>query len=72
MINYDDLADATLATYSYYGYENGLRGPSMPALVDVMLGANPPGGKLPVAIHALDENGQPGALRYARGFGLSF
>ncbi|MBN3005957.1 hypothetical protein JW897_19665 [Chromobacterium alkanivorans] len=72
VINYDDLADATLATYSYYGYENGLRGPSMPALVDVMLGANPPGGKLPVAIHALDENGQPGALRYARGFGLSF
>ncbi|WP_043642162.1 glycoside hydrolase family 3 protein [Chromobacterium haemolyticum] len=72
VINYDDLADATLATYSYYGYENGLRGPSMPALVDVMLGANPPGGKLPVAIHALDENGQPGALRYARGFGLRF
>nr|WP_254616820.1 glycoside hydrolase family 3 protein [Burkholderia metallica] len=72
VVNYDDIADATLATYAYYGYENGWRGPSLSALVDVMTGMNQPDGKLPVAVHALDSSGVLGRIRYARGFGLQF
>jgi beta-N-acetylhexosaminidase len=72
VVNYDDVADATLATYAYYGYENGWRGPSLQALVDVMTGVNQPVGKLPVEIRALDSSGTLGPVRYARGFGLRF
>jgi beta-N-acetylhexosaminidase len=72
VISYDDVADVTLATYAYYGYENGLRGPSLPVLVDVMVGASKPEGKLPVNIHAQDSNGALGPIRYARGSGLHF
>ncbi len=72
VVDYDDVADATLATYAYYGYEDGLRGPSMPALVDVMLGASAPRGKLPVTIHARNADGTLGPVRYARGFGLQY
>ncbi|WJF92141.1 glycoside hydrolase family 3 N-terminal domain-containing protein [Paraburkholderia bonniea] len=72
VIAYDDIADAALATYSYYGYEAGLRGPSMPAVVDVMLGIQRPVGKLPVMIWAQNPDGTPGALRYPRGFGLQY
>ncbi|MGQ5525187.1 glycoside hydrolase family 3 protein [Chitinimonas sp. PSY-7] len=72
VVNYDDITDATLATYSYYGYEGGLRGPSMPAVVDAMLGIQHPIGKLPVAIYAQSAGGVPGQLRYARGFGLQY
>ncbi|MDN7673563.1 glycoside hydrolase family 3 N-terminal domain-containing protein [Burkholderia oklahomensis] len=72
VISYDDVADATLATYAYYGYEGGLRGPSLPAVVDAMLGVERPVGKLPVAIHALNADGSTGPLRYPRGFGLQY
>ncbi|WP_050857927.1 glycoside hydrolase family 3 protein [Burkholderia pseudomallei] len=72
VISYDDVADATLATYAYYGYEGGLRGPSLPAAVDAMLGVARPVGRLPVAIHALNADGSTGPLRYARGFGLQY
>ncbi|WZW56583.1 glycoside hydrolase family 3 N-terminal domain-containing protein [Burkholderia pyrrocinia] len=72
VVNYDDVADATLATYAYYGYENGWRGPSMLALVDVMVGKNKPGGKLPVTIYANESSGALGPIRYPRGFGLQF
>ena len=72
IINYDDIADATLASYSYYGYEGGLRGPSMPALVDVLLNRFRPVGKLPVNIYALNADGTLGALRYPRGFSVPY
>jgi beta-N-acetylhexosaminidase len=72
VVNYDDLADASLATYSYYGYENGLRGPSLPVLVDTLLGLNNPLGKLPVNLPVLNSDDSIGTLRYARGFGLSY
>ncbi|KVE34372.1 hydrolase [Burkholderia sp. BDU5] len=72
VISYDDVADATLATYAYYGYEGGLRGPSLPAVVDAMLGVERPVGRLPVAIHALNADGSTGPLRYSRGFGLQY
>nr|WP_153102403.1 glycoside hydrolase family 3 protein [Paraburkholderia hayleyella] len=72
VVTYDDIADATLATYSYYGYEGGLRGPSMPVAVDVMLGVQRPVGKLPVVIHAQNADGTLGPLRYPRGFGLQY
>lgn len=72
VVNVDDLADATLATYSSHGYDAGLRGPSLPVAVDVMLGRQAPVGRLPVAIYAPGEEGAPGPLRYARGFGLDY
>ncbi|PHV11811.1 hydrolase [Chitinimonas sp. BJB300] len=72
VVNYDDVADATLATYSYYGYEGGWRGPSMPAAVDAMLGLKSPVGKLPVAIYAQNPDGTSGPLRYPHGFGLPY
>ena len=68
----DDLADATLATYSFHGYENGARGPSLPVAVNVLLGRQHPVGRLPVAIYAQESVGQPGPLRYERGFGLGY
>ncbi|WP_268248147.1 glycoside hydrolase family 3 protein [Paludibacterium paludis] len=72
VVNFDDISDATLATYAYYGYENGWRGQSLPAAVDAMLGYSPLSGKLPVAIYELRPDGSPGALRYSRGFGLRY
>lgn len=72
VLGYDDLADATFATYSYYGYENGLRGPSLPVFVDMMTGAARPMGKLPVEIRAAGTDGALGPVRYARGFGLTY
>jgi len=72
IINYDDLADATLASYAYYGYEAGLRGPSLPVLVDVMLNVQRPVGKLPFNVFALNADGALGLLRYPRGFGLQY
>lgn len=72
VVNFDDIADATLATYSFHGYEAGLRGPSLPVVVDIMVGRRAPVGRLPVAIYASGEEGTPGPLRYARGFGLDY
>ena len=71
VVNFDDLADVTLATYSYMGYAQFLRGPSLPAVVDVILGRTPALGKLPVNIWNLNPDGSLGSLKYARGFGLS-
>jgi beta-N-acetylhexosaminidase len=72
VINYDDLADASLATYAYYGYENGLRGSSLPVLVDILLGRHNPTGKLPVNLPTLNPDGTIGVIRYTRRFGLSY
>lgn len=72
VVSFDDLVDATLATYSFHGYDGGLRGPSLPVAVDVILGRQAPQGCLPVAIYAQGEEGELGPLRYARGFGLSY
>ncbi|WP_156773989.1 glycoside hydrolase family 3 protein [Bordetella bronchialis] len=70
-VDYDDIADATLAAYSCDGDESGLRYPSLPLLVDVMVGASPATGRLPVDIPMPDGSGGVGPVRYARGFGLS-
>jgi beta-N-acetylhexosaminidase len=68
VVNFDDIADASLATFSYYGFADGLRGPSMPALVDVVTGIRPGTGRLPVDVVTLGADGLPGTVRYPRGF----
>ncbi|AST26428.1 hydrolase [Ralstonia pseudosolanacearum] len=71
--SFDDVADATVATYSYYGYDNGAwRGPSMPALVDALAGVRSPLGRLPVSVYEVSMDGKLGSLRYARGFGMRY
>ena len=72
VVNFDDIADATLATYSSRGYDRGLLGPALPVAADVILGRHAPVGRLPVDIFALAEGGSPGALRYPRGAGLGY
>ena len=72
VVEFDDIAGATLATYSSRGYDRGLLGPALPAAVDVMLGRSVPVGRLPVDIFALADGSQPGALRYPRGTGLGY
>ncbi|CCF97833.1 hypothetical protein RSK60_2760001 [Ralstonia solanacearum K60] len=71
--SFDDVADATVATYAYYGYDNGVwRGPSMPALVDALAGVRSPLGRLPVSVYEVNSDGTLGSLRYARGFGMRY
>lgn len=72
VVNFDDIADATLATYSSRGYDRGLLGPALPVAVDIMLGRLSPVGRLPVDIFAPADGSTPGALRYARGSGLGY
>lgn len=70
-VAYDDVADATLATYSYYGYQAYWRGPSLPVVVDMMVGRTPIVGKLPVNLWEHTPEGSLGRLKYPRGFGLT-
>lgn len=70
VVSYEDVADATIATYSYYGYEGYLRGPTLPAAVDIMLGRLPALGRLPVALWEIRQDGSLGSIKYPRGFGL--
>lgn len=71
--SFDDVADATVAAYAYYGYDNGVwRGPSMPALVDALAGVRSPLGRLPVSVYEVNRDGTLGSLRYARGFGMRY
>lgn len=72
VVVFDDIADATLATYSSRGYDRGLLGPALPVAADIMLGRCAPVGRLPVDIFTLADGGEPGALRYARGAGLGY
>ncbi|WP_235837765.1 glycoside hydrolase family 3 protein [Chitinasiproducens palmae] len=67
VLDYEDVSHASLATYAYFGYEDGWRGPSMAALADVLAGASQPAGRLPVVIAP-----QTGPVRYPRGFGMRY
>ncbi len=73
VVHYDDVADAVLASYSYYGYDYGyLRGPSMPTVVDTIMGLINPQGKLPVTVKEQHEDGSLGEVAYPLHFGLSY
>ncbi|MEM1155492.1 MAG: glycoside hydrolase family 3 protein [Pseudomonadota bacterium] len=66
-----DKADATLATYSYYGYQHGIqRGPSLLALTRLLTGEIESKGRLPVEVYHLTAEGSLGHLAYPRGYGL--
>ncbi|PJG57575.1 beta-hexosaminidase [Aeromonas cavernicola] len=71
-INYDDVSDVIIASYNYFGFENGWRSLTLPTITEIMLGKKAPQGKLPVNVYQLDEQGQLGNIRYPRGFGLSY
>lgn len=73
IVRYQQQTDAVLATYAGYGTENGQqRGQSPAAAAEVIIGAVPPCGKLPVNIYHIDAAGNTTTLGYARGFGLSY
>ncbi|WP_227742620.1 glycoside hydrolase family 3 protein [Vibrio jasicida] len=77
IVNYDDIVDTSIAAYNYYGYENGsMRGPSLPAVIDTLMGVNKPKGRLPVNVYEieLDEDGNTvlGEVKYPIGHGLSY
>ena len=70
---FSNKADASLATYSYYGYQDGIqRGPSLLALMRVLVNAVNPSGRLPVEVYDIETNGGLGQLAYPRGYGLSY
>ncbi|TCV94819.1 beta-N-acetylhexosaminidase [Luteibacter rhizovicinus] len=71
-VDFDDLPGATLATYSYFGYEGGLRGPSLPMVVDVVVGSLNPMGRLPVNVYEPATGGSAAVVRYPRGHGLRY
>ncbi|RLR18193.1 hypothetical protein D8L93_03135 [Sodalis-like symbiont of Bactericera trigonica] len=55
IINFDGKTDAVLATYSYYGLDNGVRrGESLFAAARALVGELKPSGKLPVNIYNVD------------------
>lgn len=66
--------EAAVATYSYYGYDNGIwGGHSMISLAEVLMGKRAPQGKLPVNIwHDYDMKKNTGTIAFSRGFGLSW
>lgn len=69
---YQDVSDAMLAVYDYYGYlthggRRYYRGPSMPALTRIIFGVKPARGKLPINI---PNPSQPVEIIYPRGYGL--
>jgi beta-N-acetylhexosaminidase len=73
VVHFDDVAQATLLSYNYYGYANsGLRSLSMPAVVDVIMGKIQPVGRLPVTIYEQNEQGALGNIAYPYGFGLTY
>ncbi|ATO32752.1 Beta-hexosaminidase [Dickeya dianthicola] len=74
IVSYAGDVDAAVATYSYYGYDNGIwRGHSMISLADVLTGKLTPQGKLPVNTwHDYDLETNTGTVAFPRGFGLSW
>ncbi len=74
IVNYSDYTDAAVATYSYFGYDNGVwLGPSMLSLAEVLTGRLKPRGKLPVNLwKRYDVKTNTGTVAYPRGFGLSW
>lgn len=74
IVNYAADVDASVATYSYYGLDNGVwRGYSMISLAEILTGKRAPQGKLPVNIwHSYDVKTNTGKVAFPRGFGLSW
>lgn len=74
IVSYAGDVDAAVATYSYYGYDNGIwRGHSMISLAEVLTGKLIPQGKLPVNTwHDYDVKTNTGTVAFPRGFGLSW
>lgn len=49
IVNFAEEVDAAVASYSYYGYNNGVWGShAMISLAEVLIGQRSPQGKLPV------------------------
>lgn len=74
IVSYAGEVDAAVATYSYYGYDNGIwRGHSMISLAEVLTGKLTPQGKLPINTwHDYDVKTNTGTVAFPRGFGLSW
>ncbi|WP_248768390.1 glycoside hydrolase family 3 N-terminal domain-containing protein [Pseudomonas sp. MWU12-2345] len=74
VVNYAEFVDAAVASYSFYGYENGVwRGRSMTSLAEVLIGNRRPAGKLPVNTwKRYDSQTYAGAVAQPKGFGLSW
>lgn len=74
IVSYAGDVDAAVATYSYYGYDNGIwRSHSMISLAEVLTGKLTPQGKLPVNTwHDYDVKTNTGTVAFPRGFGLSW
>lgn len=66
VVNYDDLTDAVLATYS-----PDPDSVSLGMATEVIIGRYSPQGKLPVNIYSAGSRGDAGDLRYPRGFGMT-
>ncbi|CAK8737677.1 Beta-hexosaminidase [Sodalis praecaptivus] len=72
IIHFDGKTDAIVATYAYYGLDNGVRrGESLFAAARALVGDLKPSGKLPVNIYNVDPQGTITDIRYPRGFGLN-
>ncbi|WP_349292782.1 glycoside hydrolase family 3 N-terminal domain-containing protein [Pseudomonas sp. MWU12-2037] len=74
VVNYAEFVDAAVASYSFYGYENGVwRGRSMTSLAEVLIGNRRPAGKLPVNTwKRYDSQTHTGVVAQPKGFGLSW
>lgn len=74
IVNYASYVDASVASYSYYGYDYSTwRAPSMISLAKVLTGEISPQGKLPVDLwRDYDPQSNNGTLAYPRGFGLTW
>ncbi len=72
VVGYGDMADAVLATYSFYGAKKGSSlATSLNAVAEIIIGKLPPRGKLPVNIYNVNSRGRVKELKYPRGFGLT-
>ncbi len=74
IVSYATNVEAAVATYHYYGYDNGIwRGHSMISLAEVLMGKRTPQGKLPVNTwHDYDVQTNTGTVAFPAGFGLSW
>ncbi|MFT4465854.1 MAG: glycoside hydrolase family 3 N-terminal domain-containing protein [Sodalis sp. (in: enterobacteria)] len=74
IVSFADNVDAAVATYSYYGYDNGIwLGPSMISLAQILTGTRSPQGRLPVTLwHNYDVDSHAGTVAFPRGYGLSW
>lgn len=74
IVSYAEDVEAAVATYSYYGFDNGIwRGHSMTSLAEVLTGKRAPTGKLPVNTwYDYDEKTNTGTLAFPKGTGLSW